>query len=102
MLSQYRVLDLTTGRAAIGALILADLGADVVKIEPPGGSPDRADAACFAALNRNKCSVELDLASVSGRADFKSLLAGADFLFENALPGVMAAAGLDFDSLVSV
>src|SRR6476469_3222792 len=101
MLSQYRVLDLTTGRAAIGPLILADLGADVVKIEPPGGSPERARTACFAALNRNKRSVEVDLASESGRSAFRKLVTGAHFLFENARPGSMAGAGLDFDSLRS-
>jgi crotonobetainyl-CoA:carnitine CoA-transferase CaiB-like acyl-CoA transferase len=111
MLSPYRVLDLTEGGAALGPMILADLGADVIKIEPPGGSPSRRTAPVdpslppdvagleFAAFNRNKRSIVLDLAEAAGRERFLQLVAGAEFLFESASPGAMAANGLGFGQL---
>jgi len=104
MLSPYRVLDLTTGDAALGPLILADLGADVIKIEPPGGLPERTDlrhpgGARFAAYNQNKRSAALDLDSGDGRERLFRLVAEADFLFENDKPGAMAVRGLGFDAL---
>ena len=111
MLSPYRVLDLTDDRAALGPMILADLGADVVRIEPPGGAPDRwveplipgapreLSSARFHVFNRNKRSVTLDLAAPAGREAFLELVRGADFLLENAGPGVMRSAGLGWDAL---
>jgi crotonobetainyl-CoA:carnitine CoA-transferase CaiB-like acyl-CoA transferase len=114
MLSPYRILDLTDSRGALGPLILAGLGADVIKVEPPGGCPSRAEQPLdpaqpvglqslrFHALNRGKKSVELDLDSAGGRADFHRLVAGADFLFENAEPGAMARRGLGFEQLREV
>ncbi|HLZ72769.1 MAG TPA: CoA transferase [Dehalococcoidia bacterium] len=105
MLSPYRVLDLTDNRAALGAQILADLGAEVITIEPPGGSPERGDppganaGLQFAAYNRNKRSVTLDLDAADGRATFLDLVATADFLFENDEPGAMAARDLGFEAL---
>jgi crotonobetainyl-CoA:carnitine CoA-transferase CaiB-like acyl-CoA transferase len=114
MLSPYRVLDLTDSRAALGPLILAGLGAEVIKVEPPGGCPSRAEQPLdpeqpaglqslrFHALNRGKKSVELDLDSTSGRADFQRLVAGADFLFENDEPGAMTRRGLGFEQLREV
>ena len=114
MLSPYRVLDLTDSRAALGPLILAGLGADVIKIEPPGGCTSRTEPPLdsaqpaglqslrFHALNRAKRSIELDLDAASGRADFLRLVAGADFLLENAEPGAMAARDLGFERLRSV
>jgi len=75
MLSPYRVLDLTDSRAELGPLLLAGLGADVVKVEPPGGSSSRREAPLdsslppglqslrFHALNRGKRSVLIDLDS---------------------------------------
>ncbi|HEY7295069.1 MAG TPA: CoA transferase [Dehalococcoidia bacterium] len=103
MLSPYRVLDLTDARAALGPQMLADLGAEVIKIEPPGGSPERdADGLRFAAYNRNKRSVTLDLDDPAGRTAFLGLVAQADFLFENAEPGAMAASGLGFEELRGV
>ena len=95
MLSPYRVLDLTDSRAELGPLILAGLGADVIKVEPPGGSASRhetpLDSALpagmqslrFHAFNRGKRSIMLDLDSTSGRAQFLRLVASADFVFEN-------------------
>ena len=114
MLSPYRVLDLTDGRAELATFVLAGLGADVIKVEPPGGSPSRRDAPSaegeaaelaslrFQAFNRGKRSVVLDLDDAAGRADLLALVASADFVFENAGPGVMDGRGLGFDALRAV
>lgn len=114
MLSPYRVLDLTDSRAELATMLLADLGADVIKVEPPRGSasryapplvpgqPEGMGSLRFLAFNRNKRSVIMDLESEEGRAAFRELVASADFLFENAGPGVMAARGLGFDDLQAV
>ncbi len=102
MLSPYRVLDLTSGHADLGPMILADLGAEVVKIEPPGGAASRSHALRFGAYNRNKRSVTLDLESDAGRAAFLELVRGADFLFEDAGPGEMAGKGLGWEHLREV
>ncbi|MFQ5381601.1 MAG: CaiB/BaiF CoA transferase family protein [Dehalococcoidia bacterium] len=114
MLSPYRALDLTDNRAALGPLILRDLGVDVIKVEPPGGlrarreppfdpgSPDAMASLPFHAFNRGKRSIELDLDSDAGRERFLALLPSADFLFENAAPGEMAARGLGFEQLRQV
>jgi crotonobetainyl-CoA:carnitine CoA-transferase CaiB-like acyl-CoA transferase len=101
VLRPYRVLDLTDNRASIGPMILGDLGAEVVKIEPPG-SPGRRDLAHFAAYNRGKRCLSLDLDSADGRRRLLDLAASADFLFENQPPGAMAARGLGFDDLQRV
>lgn len=111
MLAPLRVLDLTDGRAELAAHVLAGLGADVVKIEPPGGSPSRAEAPLaegepdglaslrFLAFNRAKRSVVLDLDDEAGRTAFLRLVATADVLIENEAPGAMAARGLGVDEL---
>ncbi|MGI8554090.1 MAG: CaiB/BaiF CoA transferase family protein [Dehalococcoidia bacterium] len=114
MLTPYRVLDLTDSRAELGSMILADLGADVIKVEPPSGSGSRRDPPLasslgnglsslrFAAFNRNKRSVCLDLDLQEGREQFFRLVKSADFIFENDRPGGMAARGLGFDALAQV
>ena len=77
-LQGVRVLDLTTGIAGpLAAMLLADFGADVVKVEPPGGDPARARPR-FAMFNRNKRSITLDPAAEPGRRRLEALLAGAD------------------------
>ena len=103
MLRAYRVLDLTDGRAELGPFILAGLGADVVKVEPPGGSAARREPPSlrrpaglaslrFHAFNRGKRSVVLDLDDADGPQRIpRASSASADFLFENAGPGAMAA-----------
>ncbi len=73
--------------APLAATILADLGAEVVKVERPGGDPLRADPPAFAAWNRGKRTVELDLTTESGRRELGALLDGADLLIENLRPG---------------
>jgi crotonobetainyl-CoA:carnitine CoA-transferase CaiB-like acyl-CoA transferase len=111
MLAPYRVLDLTDGRAELATAILAGLGADVIKVEPPGGAASRHDGQLvdgepdgmaslrFHAFNRGKRSVVLDLDDDADRRRFLDLVATADFVFENAGPGVMDARGLGFAAL---
>ncbi|MDX2224089.1 MAG: CoA transferase [Rhodospirillaceae bacterium] len=84
-------------------LLLADMGADVIKVEPPGGDSLRGwpphtggYGENFAALNRNKRSVVLDLKSADGRAAALALIAAAQVVVENNRPGVMARLGLGY------
>jgi crotonobetainyl-CoA:carnitine CoA-transferase CaiB-like acyl-CoA transferase len=105
MLAPYRVLDLTDARAELATFIMAGLGADVIKVEPPLGSDSRIDGdgagagLRFDAYNHGKRSVVLDLESDAGRASFLQLVATADFVVENAGPGAMEGRGLGFDVL---
>ena len=111
MLSPYRILDLTTERGMFCGQILGDLGADVIMIEPPGGSPARhlgpfyhdmphPDRSLFWwALNRNKRSITLDITSSDGQMILRRLVAGAHFLIESDMPGALAAYGLGYDDL---
>ena len=114
MLSPYRVLDLTTERGMFCGQLLGDLGADVIMIEPLGGSsarrlgpfyrdvlhPDRS--LFWWALNRNKRSITLDITSSDGQAVLRRLVAGAHFLIESDTPGALAAYGLGYDSLATL
>src|SRR5688500_12150627 len=99
MLSPYRVLDLTDANAQMGPMILADLGAEVFRVEAPHAA---RDGAAYHVFNRGKTAVELDLDSSSGREAFLELVRSADFLFENATPGAMAARQLGWDQLKTV
>lgn len=103
-LSGIRVVDLTRILAGpFCSMILADMGAEVIKIETPGaGDPVRRQGAIrdglswyFAAFNRNKRSLTLNLRSGEGRAVLEKLIARSDVLVENFRPGVMAAMGFD-------
>jgi crotonobetainyl-CoA:carnitine CoA-transferase CaiB-like acyl-CoA transferase len=85
-------------------LVLADLGAEVVKVEPEGkGDPTRhlksTGAGFFASFGRNKKSVTLDLASAGGMAAAKKLVDGADVFLENFRPGALEAKGLGYEEL---
>ncbi len=81
-------------------LLLADLGADVIMVERPGtGDPSRRFTGLFAAFNRNKRSVTIDLKSPAGHADFLRLVDTADVVLEGFRPGVMARLKLDAASL---
>jgi len=105
-----RVIDLT--RILSGpfcSLLLADMGAEVIKVEPPGGDPLRGQGVIveglswyFAAFNRNKRSVLLNLRHASGRAALRRLIASADVVVDNFRPGVMADLGLDWVQLSSL
>ena len=100
-LDGVRILDLSGGIAGpLGVLQLAEHGADVIKIEPPGGHPDRGSPASRA-YNRSRRSVTLDLKDPRGVALFKELCATADVLVEAFATGTMARLGLDYDSLHS-
>ncbi len=85
--------------------LLADLGADVVKVESPGGGdPFRAFAGGtyspqFLGYNRNKRSIEADIRTTEGQAVVKELTKHADIFLENSRPGVMRRFGLDYSSL---
>ena len=91
-------------------MLLADLGAEVIKIEnPQGGDFSRltgpfieGESAGFMALNRNKKSLALDLKAERGRAVFLELVRGADVVVENFRPGTMADLGLDYPALSAV
>jgi crotonobetainyl-CoA:carnitine CoA-transferase CaiB-like acyl-CoA transferase len=106
-LEGLRVLDVTQVMAGpYCAMVLADLGADVIKIEPPAGDSTRqmpgavgADSPSFNAVNRGKRSVVLNLKSSEGRAVFTRLARSTDILVENYRPGVMAALGLGYEAL---
>ena len=86
-----------------GGLVLADLGADVVRVEPISGDKTRtlkgSGAGYFAMYNRNKKSIRLNLKSDDGIRIAKELVAGADVLIENFRPGAMDRLGLDYESL---
>jgi crotonobetainyl-CoA:carnitine CoA-transferase CaiB-like acyl-CoA transferase len=82
-LSTLRVLDLTEDAAEWCGRILADLGAEVIRIEPPGGSPGRRDQVGFALRNANKAGVVLDLDDPAGRSALLDLAADADILLES-------------------
>ena len=111
MLDGLRVLDLSDERGLLCGQILADLGADVLLIEPPSGSSARrlgpflGDARdperslFFWAYARGRRGVVLDLDSVDGRARLRELARGADFLIESWAPGRMRELGLDHESL---
>lgn len=102
MLSPYRVIDLTDGRAALGPLMLANLGAEVVRVEPPSFEPPEDEALQYAVSNRGKVRVALDLDSAAGRERFLELVKTADFLFENGPPGLTAERGLGWERLQAV
>ena len=93
-LAGLRVLDLSIWRPGPYATsLLVPLGADVLKVEPPGGDPMRHYAGLFAAINEGKRSVELDLKDGVGRARALELAAQADVLVEGFRPGVLARLG---------
>jgi len=102
-----RVLDVTQVMAGpFCAMQLCDLGADVIKVEPPEGDSTRrmagaagTDSAAFNAVNRGKRGIVLNLKSSAGREAFLRLVARADILIENYRPGVMRSLGLDYESL---
>ena len=88
------------------AMLLADMGARVIKVEPPAGDSTRvmagsqgSDSAAFNAVNRGKLGIVLNLTKDKGRDVFTRLARSADILIENYRPGVMAKLGLDYARL---
>lgn len=107
-LSGLRVLDL--GRFVAGpfcGVLLADMGADVIKIEIPGRGDEmrshgvlvNGESAYFVMMNRNKKSLTLDLRSKDGKEIFQKLVLGADVVVENFRPDVMRKLGFHYDAL---
>ena len=107
-LSGFRVLDLSSVVSGpMAAVVLADQGADVIKIEPPGwgdgirglGASRNGLSAIYAMINRNKRSIAINLKHSEGQALVRQLAADADVLLQNYRPGKMARLGLDYDAL---
>ncbi|MBM4415555.1 MAG: CoA transferase [Chloroflexi bacterium] len=114
-LDDLRIIDLTQHTAGpFGTRILADYGADVIKIEPPGGDPARRlppfpndepgleRSALFQLLNTSKRSVVLDLRTAAAREHLLQLAATADAVVESFAPGTLARLGLGYDVLRAV
>ncbi|MEM6666197.1 MAG: CoA transferase, partial [Pseudomonadota bacterium] len=113
MLDGIRVIEHATYMAAPGAGgILSDWGADVIKIEPPGGDPIRNFFASigsdidvnpvFDFDNRGKRSIELNTSTAAGQEVVKRLAGSADVFLTNVRPGGLTRAGLDFPSLIEL
>jgi crotonobetainyl-CoA:carnitine CoA-transferase CaiB-like acyl-CoA transferase len=110
----YRVLDLTDDKGVFCAKILADLGADVLKIEKPGGDPglrigpfykddpDPEKSLHWFAYNLNKRGITLDIEKEEGRALFKKLVEKADFVIESFPPGTLDGLGLGYEALAAI
>lgn len=106
-----RVLDLTDATGFLCGRILADLGADVVKVEPVGGDPSRSTGPFLGdrphreaslnwlALNANKRGITLNLETEDGRSVFRRLSQKADFVIESYPPGYLDALGLGYSTL---
>jgi crotonobetainyl-CoA:carnitine CoA-transferase CaiB-like acyl-CoA transferase len=113
-LKGYRALDLTTISGQLCGRVLADLGMEVIKIEPPGGDPVRnlppfiqsangkQLSTTFAHLNAGKASKVLDFGKESDRALFRGLVANADVLLESFQPGELEAKGLGYKHLAAI
>jgi len=110
-LDGVRVLDFTTAMAGpTASMLLADFGASVVKVEPPEGESSRRWGVArfgaagdlsglFAALNRNKASITVDLKSAAGLAAVRALAAEADVVIESFKPGVAQRLGIGYEQL---
>ena len=97
-----RVIDFGTGLApSLATMLLADNGADVIKVEPPGGDPLRATPA-WRMWNRGKRSVVLDIWSDEGRAAALELMGSADVVLENWRVGAAEANRLDYETVAGM
>jgi crotonobetainyl-CoA:carnitine CoA-transferase CaiB-like acyl-CoA transferase len=114
VLSCYRVLDLTNEKGFLCGRALSDLGADVIKIEKPGGDPSRnigpfyhdipdpEKSLYWFAFNANKRSITLDIEKADGQEVFKKLVKTADVVIESFTPGYMDKVGLGYSVLSQV
>lgn len=110
ILDGIQVLDFSRYIAGpYGATLLGDLGADVIKVEAPGGDPLRHypstlpnDSRAFLGVNRNKRGIVLDLKQSAGRETCHRLVRNADVVLHNFLPDVAGRVGLDFETLVHI
>jgi crotonobetainyl-CoA:carnitine CoA-transferase CaiB-like acyl-CoA transferase len=111
LLPPYRVLDLSGPLGFLTGKILADLGADVIKVEPPGGDPSRdwppfrtlaggrRESLFWSASNAGKRGITLDLAAEGARYVFRQLARDADVVIETFAPGYLASIGLGYEAL---
>src|SRR5256885_1415627 len=111
VLAPYRVLDLSDESGFSCGKILADLGADVIKVEPPGGDaarligpfpgdrPDPEKSIYFISYNAGKRGITLNVQSPAGRDLLRKLVARADFLIETFPPGTLQQWGVSFETL---
>jgi crotonobetainyl-CoA:carnitine CoA-transferase CaiB-like acyl-CoA transferase len=111
MLRDCRALDLTDEKGFLCGKILADLGADVIKIERPGGDPSRRigpfwgdivdpeKSLYWFAYNSNKRGITLNIETADGREIFKKLTKASDFVIESFPPGYMETLGLGYSAL---
>ncbi|MBI4285667.1 MAG: CoA transferase [Chloroflexi bacterium] len=114
LLDNYRVLDLTEGFCQIAGKLLGDLGADVIKVEPPGGSPSRdigpfykdiphrERSLSWFAYNVNKRSMTLNLETATGKKLFCRLAERADVVLESFPPGYVPGLGLGYEKLSQI
>src|SRR5688572_17276312 len=99
VLSGIKVLDLSWGIAGpMAGMLMADHGADVVKIEPPGGDPFRSQLG-YKVWQRGKRSCVLDLKNAADQATFLALAKTADVVIESFTPGATARLGIDYETL---
>src|SRR5690606_3460927 len=111
-LKGIRVLDVSQVMAGpFACMLLADMGADVIKVEPPGGDQTRGamgfkmkgpDSMGFLNMNRNKRSFTVDLKSEEGRKTFYELAKTADVIVENYRPGAVKRLGIDYESIKAI
>ncbi|UYO93176.1 CaiB/BaiF CoA transferase family protein [Pollutimonas sp. M17] len=111
-LNGIRVLDVSQVMAGpFACMLLADMGADVIKVEPPTGDQTRGamgfkmkgpDSMGFLNMNRNKRSLTLDLKSEEGKKTFHELAKTADVIVENYRPGAVKRLGIDYESIKAV
>jgi crotonobetainyl-CoA:carnitine CoA-transferase CaiB-like acyl-CoA transferase len=101
-LKRIRVLDLADNAVAYASRLLADLGAEVIRIEPPAGNgakPDEAAQCTRAFWNVNKKAITLDLVSLDGQRLFGDLAAKSDVIIETFAPGMLASRGIGYETL---
>ncbi len=100
LLADLTIIDITRHLPGpFASQMLCDLGAHIIKLEPPEGDPSRTIGHLFQAVNRNKELRTLDLKQAAGRGELRKLLTTADVFLEGFRPGVMHAMGLDFKAL---
>ncbi len=111
MLGLYRVLDLADEKGYLCGKMLGDMGADIIKVEPPGGDPGRRlppfyhdscdpqQSLYWMAFNTSKRSITLDISIPRGKEIFEKLAKTTDFVIETATPGYMDGLGLGYQSL---
>ena len=111
LLNGYRALDLTDEKGAFGGRLLADMGADVIKVERPGGDlcrnigpfyddiPDPEKSLCWFAYNANKRGITLNIETSSGQKIFEKMVESCDIVLESFPPGYMDRQGLGYEDL---